>query len=76
MRYLLGLAAAAIAIFTGIGVLSCPSVSFSGAYRTVNVMCLPEGYGDVPGWLAGAGLIVGGLVVAVLCGYALWRAGQ
>ena len=58
MRYLLGFVAA-VAVSVGIGMLGCPSVSFSGAYRTVAITCLPKGSGDIPGWLAGTGLVAG-----------------
>ena len=67
---LLGLIAGALAVITGVRSFGCPSVSFSGG-RLVTVTCLPEGVGAVPGWLAGSGLVVLGLVVAVWSGLAL-----
>ena len=67
---LLGLIAGVLAIITGIRSFGCPSVSFRGG-RIVTVVCLPEGIGAVPGWLAGGGLILLGLVVVAWSGLAI-----
>ena len=55
---LLSLIAGILAIITGIRSFGCPSVSFDGGgARMVTVICLPEGSGVVPGWLAGVVLL-------------------
>ncbi|MFN3215892.1 MAG: DUF2510 domain-containing protein [Acidimicrobiales bacterium] len=56
-------------IWGGIDVLTtedCSEVDFGGTRRSSTFACVPEGFGDIDGTLAGVGMTVLGLAIIVL----------
>lgn len=71
MRKLIAAVVAGFAVVNGFRILfasDCQSVSFDavGGRRVSAVMCFADDSGVVPGWLAGVGLIVFGLLVLAI----------
>ncbi len=70
MRKLVGLVIGGVIAFNGFSLLTandCKTVSFDGqGGRVAVVQCFPDSSGAIPSWLAGLGMALVGVVVAIL----------
>ena len=70
MRKLIGVVIGAVIAFNGFLLLTandCETVSFDGQGGRVAVaQCFPDSSGAIPSWLAGLGMALVGVVIAVL----------
>lgn len=68
MRKLVGLILGGVAVLNGISLLTaedCETVSFaSRGSRATIAQCFSDSSGALPGWLAGAGMVVVGVLIA------------
>ena len=68
MRKLIGLILGGVAAFNGVALLvaeDCETVSFDGQVSRVAIaQCFADSSGALPGWLAGAGMVVVGVLIA------------
>ena len=68
MAKLIGLVLGGVAIFNGFAVLAaddCQTVSFDGqGSRVAIAQCFADSSGALPGWLAGLGMVVVGVLIA------------
>ena len=70
MGRIIGLILGAVSAFNGIAILTaseCESVSFDGRGSRVAVaQCFADSSGALPAWLAGVGMVLLGIVIAVV----------
>ena len=68
MRKLIGLILGSVSAFNGVALLvakDCQSVSFDGqGSRVAIAQCFADSSGALPGWLAGLGMVVVGVLIA------------
>ncbi len=70
VRKLIGLTLGGVAVFNGIAILvanDCKTVSFDGqGSRVAIAKCFTDSRGALPGWLAGTGIILVGVIITIL----------
>lgn len=69
VRKLVGLILGGVAVFNGIAIIAadnCETVSFAGqGSRVAIAQCFADSSGALPGWLAGLGMILVGVIIAI-----------